>query len=131
MICFRVCQIISICFLQGVVSEEKADGFNIPMYYMSPQELKATVELNGSFTIECMENLPRLSTIDDVTESAELVASHVRAVTEGLFQQQFGDEILDELYDLYLTKLEEQPSIFDPTKPISFLLVLKRQGKLI
>ncbi|XP_062000951.1 loganic acid O-methyltransferase-like [Rosa rugosa] len=113
---------------KGVVSEEKVDAFNITMFYMSPQELKAAVELNGRFTIECMENLPRLSTIDNVTESPQLIASHVRAVTEVLFQQQFGDEILDELFDLYRTKLEEKPSIFDPTKAINFLVVLKRQA---
>lgn len=117
-----------ISFMQGVVGKEKIDSFNIPIYYMSPQQLEAAVERNGCFSTEIIENLPRVSALDNVTRSTQLIASHVRAATEGLVKLQFGDEILDELYDLYQKKLEEQPSIFESGKTINFLVVLKRRA---
>ncbi|KAM5578247.1 loganic acid O-methyltransferase-like [Rosa sericea] len=123
-------QLLGSCLMdlarKGVVSEEKVDSFNIPIYYMSPQELEASVERNGCFSIEGMENLRKISKLGNVTESAQLIASHGRAVMEGLFRQQFGDEILDELFDLYRKKLEENPSIFESMDATLFLAVLKR-----
>ncbi|KAM0980153.1 hypothetical protein FF1_015911 [Malus domestica] len=112
--------------MKGVVQEEKVDSFNIPLYYMSPQELEAAVEKNGCFSTQRIENLPRVSALDIVTKSSQVFASHVRAATEGLVKQQFGENILDELYDLYRKRLEEQPSIFESGKAINFLVVLKR-----
>lgn len=113
--------------MQGVVSEDKIDAFNIPIYYMSPQELEAAVELNGCFRIEGMEILPDVSTID-VTETAPSIALHLRAATEGLFKQRFGEEILDDLFDLFCKNLVEQHCIFKSTKAINFLAVLKRKA---
>lgn len=114
---------------KGVVSEEKVDSFNIPIYHMSPQELEAAVEHNGCFSIEGMEHLPQVPKLDTVAQNAQLIASHSRAVTEELFKQQFGDElILDELFDLYRRKLEAQPSIFEFMGTTTFLAVLKRKA---
>jgi len=31
-------------FVQGIISEEKVDSFNLPVYLMSPQELEAAVD---------------------------------------------------------------------------------------
>ncbi|PQQ15534.1 hypothetical protein Pyn_28927 [Prunus yedoensis var. nudiflora] len=74
-----------------------------------------------------MENLPHISALDieNVPRRAQLIAYHVRAATEGLIKQQFGDEILDELFGLYSKKLQQQPSIFESVKAINFLVVLK------
>ncbi|XP_062023048.1 loganic acid O-methyltransferase-like [Rosa rugosa] len=114
---------------KGVVSEDKADSFNIPIYHMSPQELEAVVEKNGCFSIESVDHLPQIPKLDTVTKNAQLIASHSRAVTEELFKQHFGDElVLDELFDLYRKKLEEQPSIFDSMGTTTFLAVLKRKA---
>ncbi|ONI09282.1 hypothetical protein PRUPE_5G228800, partial [Prunus persica] len=127
-------QLLGSCLMdlarKGVVREEKVDSFNIPIYNTSPQELEAAVEKNGCFSTEKMENLPRISAldIDNVTRRAQLIAYHIRATTEGLIKQQFGDEILDELFGLYSKKLEQQPSIFESGKAINFLLVLKRNA---
>lgn len=114
-------------FMQGGVSEEKVDSFNIPMYCMSPQELEAAVERNGSFSIESMENLPHVS-VDDTVSKSQLFAAHMRAGMEGLVKQKFGEEILDELFDLFRKKLEEAPFFFETGKTISFLCVLRRKG---
>ena len=112
--------------MQGVVLEEKVDSFNIPVYYMSPQELEAAVEGNGCFNIEKIENLPS-ALADGVAIEARVLAYHMRAALEGLIKQQFGEEILDELFDLCCKKLEQKPSIFESGKGINFLVVLKRK----
>lgn len=63
------------------------------MYYMSPQELKATVERNGSFSIEIMSDLPH-QLVDNTISLSQLLASHLRAGMEGNVKQQFGEEII-------------------------------------
>lgn len=114
-------------FVQGVVSEEKVDAFNIPVYAMSPQELEAAVEGNGRFSLEKMETLPHVSTHGTVSVT-RLVVSHLRAALEGCITQHFGEEIVDELFESYLKKLEEQPSILATGTAIIFLVVLKRKA---
>ena len=118
---------VCISFMQGTVSEEKVDSFNVPMYCMSPQEVEAAVERNGCFSIESIENLPAVKPPDNVSKT-QLFASHMRAAGEGLVKHHFGEEILDELFDLYQKKLEEQPSAVESGKSISFLVVLKRKA---
>ncbi|KAM1241668.1 hypothetical protein ACFX13_047903 [Malus domestica] len=108
---------------KGVVSEEKVDSFNIPSYCVSPQELEVIVERNGCFSIEALETL-----VYHVPEhGAKRSASTMRAATEGLIKQQFGEEILDELFSLYQQKIEEQISIFESKKSVIFFVVLKRK----
>ncbi|XP_037496972.1 LOW QUALITY PROTEIN: probable S-adenosylmethionine-dependent methyltransferase At5g38100, partial [Jatropha curcas] len=36
----------------GVISEEKVDTFNLPLYYSSPKELEEIIKRNGHFSIE-------------------------------------------------------------------------------
>ncbi|XP_050379111.1 loganic acid O-methyltransferase-like [Argentina anserina] len=110
---------------KGDVSEEKVDSFNIPMYTMSPQELKAAVERNGCFSIEIMSELPHQSITNTISLS-QLLASHLRAGMEGIVKQHFGEDIIDELFDLYQNKCEENASIFKLGKSLSFLAVLRR-----
>ncbi|RXH96639.1 hypothetical protein DVH24_009143 [Malus domestica] len=40
-------------------------------------------------------------------------SDYIHGRVEGVIKQQFGEVILDELFDLYRKKLEEQPFIFD------------------
>ncbi|PRQ15954.1 putative loganate O-methyltransferase [Rosa chinensis] len=112
---------------KGVVSKEKLDSFNIPTYNMSPQELVAVVERNKCFSIEKMVDVP-LPLVHDPVLKAQLLASHVRAGMEGdLLKQQFGEEILDELFNLFRKKCEEHDSRLDPEKSVNFLVVLRRK----
>ena len=70
--------LIYFCIFQGIVSEEKVDSFNIPLYYMSPQELEAVVDWNGYFSIERMEDLPPIQEIITSTiPKSQIVASHM------------------------------------------------------
>jgi hypothetical protein len=95
------------------------------MYFMSPQELEGCVERNGCFSIEVMKILPHVLGHGTVY-NALVSTSHIRAALEGMIEQQFGEEILDDLFDLFHKKFEEQPSTSEPGKAINFLVVLKR-----
>ncbi|PRQ15948.1 putative loganate O-methyltransferase [Rosa chinensis] len=124
-------QILGSCLIdmarKGVVSEEKIDSFNVPQYYVRPRELEAAVERNGCFSIEIMENLPNLLEPDTFLKRSKLVASFMRAAQEGLFKQHFGEEILDELFDLFQKKVKEQHSEIETRKTVDILIVLKRK----
>uniref|UniRef100_A0A1S4D1K5 Salicylate carboxymethyltransferase-like n=2 Tax=Nicotiana TaxID=4085 RepID=A0A1S4D1K5_TOBAC len=39
----------------GLIEEEKVNSFNIPIYHLSPAEVKYIVEKEGSFTIDVLE----------------------------------------------------------------------------
>lgn len=116
--------------MQGKVSEEKVDCFNLPIYFMCPKELETAVERNGCFRIERMETLPRQEMVNGNASSAIQLAAHLRASTEGLIQQQFGDEdMIEELFDLYAKKLEHilfPSSVDSDAKGGQLCVVLKR-----
>lgn len=110
--------------MQGVIPEERVDSFNVPVYFTSAQELEAVVEQNGCFSIERMEHLPHMNIDDSVLTN---FASHLRAVLEGLIKQHFGEEILDELFDLYSKKFEQQRFMIESGRTIQFFVALKRK----
>lgn len=114
---------ICVC-VQGIVSEEKVDTFNVPVYNMSPQELKEAVEKNGSFSIEIMEDIPLVGPAIE----AQVFACHTRAALEGLFKNHFGEQILDVLFDSFRNKIEENySSFFMSGKVVNSFVLLKRK----
>ena len=98
---------------------------------MTPQEFEEAVKQNGSFSIERLEVLPNVL-VNGVPVNANQVTFCVRSTLSELIKQEFGHEIVDELFDLYLRKVEEiHPiSIVESEKTISFLVVLKRKATL-
>ena len=85
-----------------MISAEKVDSFNVPVYFASLQEVEAAVKRNGCFNIELMEN------IFHEKPQPKVMSATFRAGLEGTFKEHFGDEILDELFDkLLYNKLEE------------------------
>ncbi|CAN6686613.1 unnamed protein product [Malus baccata var. baccata] len=125
-------QILGSCLMdmarKGVVDEEKVDSFNLPNYLMSSKELEASIERNGCFRVERRENLHHFVAHDIVYKNPLLLASHIRGSLEGLIKQHFGDEILDELFDLYGKRLAEQQSIVVAGKAIVYSVVLRRKA---
>ena len=118
--------------LQGIVSQEKVDLFNVPTYIMSPQELGGAVERNGCFSIEKMGILhyttsSHYQSLTSSRDKAQVIASHVRAVMEGLIKAHFGDEILDQLFASFSRKLEDDISVLDSAKTLNYCTVLKRK----
>ncbi|XP_048330074.2 loganic acid O-methyltransferase-like isoform X1 [Ziziphus jujuba] len=115
---------------KGIVSEEKVDSFNVPIYEMSPQELEAGVERNGCFSIETIEYIhhKRLDNHSHSVMNAKVFASHVRASLERIIKKHFGEDILDVLFDSFRKKIEENPSIFKSVKKVNFFVLLKRRA---
>ncbi|GMN65685.1 hypothetical protein TIFTF001_034758 [Ficus carica] len=106
---------------KGKISSENVDSFNLPAYYASPQDVEAVVKRNGYFSIETIEHLPQ-----QMPRSKEF-ASALRAGMGGTLKKQFGEEILDEFFDLLYKKFEENLSfIFESGKAISLFVLLKR-----
>ncbi|KAK9940001.1 hypothetical protein M0R45_016679 [Rubus argutus] len=112
---------------KGVVKEEKVDSFNVPVYTMSPQEFAAVVEQNGCFSMEIMVGLPS-TLVHDPILIAQVVASTIRAGMGEDLKHQFGEEVLDELFDLFRKKCEEHTSALDPGKGVILLVVLRRKA---
>ncbi|KAK4430274.1 Loganic acid O-methyltransferase [Sesamum alatum] len=97
---------------KGRLSEAKIDSFNIPAYYTFPEELKAIIERNGSYSIERMEIFDNPGKY--AMTNARVRASIYRAVFEELLTDNFGGEIIDELFDTYRQKLEASPALLPP-----------------
>ncbi|KAI3463741.1 hypothetical protein Pfo_020404 [Paulownia fortunei] len=89
---------------KGLIDEEKVDEFNVPAYFASPQELEEVIKQNGRFSIERMESLPEVKAAD-IPLSPQDVSLTIRAITEELIREQFGHEILDEVFSLFPEKL--------------------------
>ncbi|KAL7143671.1 hypothetical protein ABFS83_08G207600 [Erythranthe nasuta] len=112
----------------GRLSETKVDSFNLPYYFSTPKQLKSILERSDSFTIERMDilNNPGKHTLPTVKARA----AFFRAVHERLLTDHFGSEIIDELFHLYMNKLESSPVFLNPynDKSIVILAVLKRKA---
>lgn len=109
---------------KGTISEERMDEFNLPMYYASPQEMKEAVERNGRFSIKKMVELAE-GLAEAYPRTRKMIASQMRAALEGLLKEkmQFGEEMLDELFDLFARKHDES-SIFELVRETSITFVL-------
>nr|XP_048329825.1 loganic acid O-methyltransferase-like isoform X2 [Ziziphus jujuba var. spinosa] len=121
----RIVHLLGSCLLEiakkGMISEEKVDSFNIPTFHASLQLVEAIVKRNGCFSIEMMKSLPQEK------PNPKILSSTIRASSEGMIMQHFGDEILEELFDLFCQKCEELLSNFEPEIESSLFVLLKRK----
>lgn len=116
--------------LQGIVSQEKVDMFNLPLYFISAQELEAIIERNGCFSIEKMEILHPTITAQSLISTphkGQAISFHIRAATAGLIKAHFGEEILDQLFDSYSRKVEDEYSLIVSAITLNYCAVLKRK----
>ncbi|GMN28714.1 hypothetical protein TIFTF001_044296 [Ficus carica] len=121
----KTMELLGSCLIEmvnkGKISGENVDSFNWPLYLASPQEVEAVIKRNGCFSIETIEHLPQ-----QMLRSKEY-ASTLRACMGGTFKKHFGEEILDEFFDLLNKKFEENLSfIFESGNAISLFVLLKR-----
>ncbi|KAF3437220.1 hypothetical protein FNV43_RR19973 [Rhamnella rubrinervis] len=121
-------ELLGSCFMDmakqgiGILSEEKVDSFNIPIFFPSMQQLEAGVKRNGCFSIEMVDIIPQQM------PKPKAFSSIVRSGMEGMTKKHFGDEFdLDMLFDLLSKKLEESFSNFDPEKAVTHFVLLKRK----
>ncbi|XP_021759032.1 indole-3-acetate O-methyltransferase 1-like [Chenopodium quinoa] len=88
---------------EGLITSEKRDSFNIPVYAPSLQDFREVVEANGSFAINKLEVFRGGSPLvvshpDDPTEVGQAFANSCRSVCGVLVDAHIGDKLGDELF---------------------------------
>lgn len=116
-------------FLQGLISEELANSFNIPIFYPTASEVKEQVSSNKHLSIERFQEIyfpPMLST----PEHIQVAKAHIRAVLEGILCKYFGPKLVDELFDRYSEKLENFSKTPDFTRveKLEYLFMLAKRN---
>lgn len=113
---------------QGLLSEAQVDSFNLPSYFPTPQELKALLKRNASFSVEKFEPLA-LSAQRQLATNTPTVVSHLRTNLEMLVKEHFGNGIIEDLFDRFSKKIDEssvysQTSVYKPL--VENVIILKR-----
>lgn len=114
--------------IQGLVTEEQVDSFNLPIYIPSPEEMTFRITQNGDFTIEAMElTNPSPSTGGPIDVRAWM--THVRVAMEVMFLEHFQKDTIDKLFARLCAKLSEASDELEATyrDGIQLFLVLKRK----
>ncbi|XP_058218807.1 indole-3-acetate O-methyltransferase 1 [Rhododendron vialii] len=88
---------------EGLITSEKRDDFNIPVYAPSLQDFKEVVEADGSFAINKLELFRGGSPLvvscpDDAAEVGRALANSCRAVSGVLVDAHIGDRLSEELF---------------------------------
>ncbi|KAJ4717189.1 S-adenosylmethionine-dependent methyltransferase [Melia azedarach] len=110
----------------GVLSEDKADSFNVPVYNPTPKELEAILKTNKNFNLEKMEELPQSITNAQITPKGFALGG--RAAIEGFIKNHFGDEFADQIFNHFITKVEANSSKIQEKKHnhLNMFITLKR-----
>ncbi|XP_028758182.1 probable S-adenosylmethionine-dependent methyltransferase At5g37990 [Neltuma alba] len=111
----------------GIMTEEKVDSFNLPIFYSPVKGVKAILEENKYFSVEKMEPL-NLETFYAAPNVYTFVSLY-RVVMEDLIKQHFGGAIVDELFDRFTQKVVEFPDIMNlrKLKIVMLFVLLKRK----
>ncbi|XP_009631213.1 indole-3-acetate O-methyltransferase 1-like [Nicotiana tomentosiformis] len=88
---------------EGLITSEKRDNFNIPVYAPSIQDFKEVVEANGSFTINKLQVFRGGSPLvvnhpDDAAEVGRALAISCRSVSGVLVDAHIGEQLSDKLF---------------------------------
>lgn len=86
-----------------MITTEKRDSFNIPVYAPSLQDFKEIVEADGSFSINKLEVFKGGSPLvvnqpDDAAEVGRALANSCRSVSGVLVDAHIGDRLSEELF---------------------------------
>nr|BCT65993.1 Indoleacetic acid methyltransferase [Lotus japonicus] len=119
---------------EGLISREKRDNFNIPVYAPSLQDFKEVVEADGSFAINKLEVFKGGSPLvvnqpDDASEVGRALANSCRSVSGVLVDAHIGDKLSEELFQRverrathHAKELLEQLQFFHIVASLSFAL---------
>ena len=89
--------------------------------------MKALIEKNGYFNIERIEILAR--PVEHESPDYRICSFHFRAAIEGLVEEHFGKDIIEELFERYTNKLGRNSFIFDEEyrKEVNLFIFLRRK----
>ncbi|KHN15663.1 Theobromine synthase 2, partial [Glycine soja] len=103
--------------LEGLVEETKLDSFNLPIYFPTMEEVREVIEAEGSFTLQTLKTFKLgwdANLQDEVNGSlldskirGEFIAKSIRVVFEPILTVEFGNEIMDELFSRFATKISQ------------------------
>ncbi|KHN23887.1 Indole-3-acetate O-methyltransferase 1 [Glycine soja] len=122
---------------EGLISQEKRDDFNIPVYAASLQDFKEVVEANGSFAIDKLEVFKGGSPLvvnqpDDASEVGRALANSCRTVSGVLVDAHIGDKLSEELFlrverraTSHAKELLEQLQFFHIVASLSFAQMIR------
>ncbi|EOY17884.1 SAM dependent carboxyl methyltransferase - like 10 [Theobroma cacao] len=113
----------------GLVDEGKLDSFNVPYYNPSQEEIKYLVDKEGSLTIEFIDTIElEIGGPNGYWSSPESRIRGHRCFTEPLLSHQFGERLMDKLYDKATQILvEDYKHGKEATKNIGIAVVLKKK----
>ncbi|PON99598.1 SAM dependent carboxyl methyltransferase [Trema orientale] len=113
----------SILLSEGLVEEEKIDSYDVHFYAPSKDEIEEEVKREGSFKLDRLEMF-EIERNSNKSHGAS-VAMAVRAIQESMISQHFGEGILDSLFDIYGTLIDEEMAK-EEIKPITSVVVLRK-----
>ncbi|XP_047337139.1 indole-3-acetate O-methyltransferase 1-like [Impatiens glandulifera] len=117
---------------EGLISSEKRDDFNIPIYASSIQDFKEVVEKDGSFSINNIQLFKGGSPLvvncpDDDVEVGRAFVNNCRSVSGVLVDAHIGDDLSEELFQrverratINAKELIEQLQFFHIVASLSF-----------
>ncbi|XP_043692885.1 S-adenosyl-L-methionine:benzoic acid/salicylic acid carboxyl methyltransferase 2-like [Telopea speciosissima] len=131
---------------EGLIEEGKVDSFNMPIYTPCPEEVKKIIQKEGLFELEKLEvfdvnwdpnddnsynnNNEEEEFKFDNFSSAKNGVRCVRAVTESLLVHNFGEDIMDNLFQRYTKIVADHLSMEnarEKSKYVSLLISMKRK----
>ncbi|XVF83911.1 hypothetical protein PTKIN_Ptkin16aG0532000 [Pterospermum kingtungense] len=113
---------------KGLIDEEKLDFFNVPYYTPYHEEVQSMVDHEGSFTTEFIDTVAIETGDQNVWSGPESRAKGIRAFTEPMVSQQFGEGVMNKLYDKVLEILvEDFKQGEQSTKGVSIVVILKKE----
>ncbi|PIN08246.1 Loganate O-methyltransferase [Handroanthus impetiginosus] len=111
----------------GKITKEKVDSFNLPHYFASESELKALIEANGSF---CIEKIAKMASPSGHKSDPKGFTLQTKAVLGMVFEEHFGNEVVEEVFRRFLVKVVESPEFFYDKywEHTIYFVFLKRKG---
>lgn len=123
------CDFLGSCLMDmaclGLISAEKVNSFNLPLYFPHISELKQIIEKNEYLSIERFELLD--NPLRSVTVNSQLVTSMIRSALEGVIREHFGEVNVDKIFEYFAKKFEKDPPNYgkDSLKKELFILLKK------
>ncbi|CAM8937362.1 unnamed protein product [Rhodiola kirilowii] len=112
---------------EGLILEEDVISFNLPIYYPSVEELEGIIQQNGSFSIEKMEVLELH--MDPHSITPEMIASLLKAVFGSVIGENFGYDIMDDMFCRYPDKFKQNAQYLRSLDFSDMFILLKCTNK--
>ncbi|CAK9182649.1 unnamed protein product [Ilex paraguariensis] len=122
--------------VEGLIQEADINSFNLPFYTPYKDEVKTTIETDGSFIIDRLEAFepkqdPRNKDDDDdyvfdKSSFGRSFAKAVRAIVEPMLASHFGHSIMDNLFERFAVCVAEHLAV-EKTKSLDIVVALKKR----